>query len=83
MCLLRVIYGVLDVVWCVAHQGGQNAGEEFGDVVCHRMNAVDNGSKWRSFLMDLGEPVNAWYGLSRIKMVISGVVNVVFFLQFL
>ena len=38
------IYGVLDVVWCVTHQGGQNAGEEFSDVVCHRINAADDGS---------------------------------------
>ena len=56
---LREIYGVLDVVGCVAYQGGQNAGEEFGDLISHRINAADDGSEWRSVLVDLGEPVNA------------------------
>ena len=77
------IYRVLAVLWCFAYQGGQNAGKEFGDLVNHRINAADDGSEWRSFLVDLGEPVNAWCGLSRVQTVIGGAVNDVFFLRFL
>ena len=73
----------MDVVWCVPHQDGQDASEEFGNVVGHRIDAADDGSEWCSFFMDFAELVDAWNGLSRVQTVIVWAVNDVVFSQFL
>uniref|UniRef100_A0A3Q3XQJ9 Uncharacterized protein n=1 Tax=Mola mola TaxID=94237 RepID=A0A3Q3XQJ9_MOLML len=62
---------------------GQDAREVFGDVVGHRIDAADDGSEWCSFLVDLGETIDAWNGLSRVQTVIGRAVNDVVFFQFL
>ena len=68
------------MVWCVSHQGGQDVGEEFGDVVGHLIDAAYDGSEWSCFLVDIGEPIDGWRGRSRVQTIISGVFNDVQFL---
>ena len=75
-------------MWCgvfpsVLHQRGQHTREVFGDVVGHRVDAADNGSEWCSFLVDLGQTIDACNGLSRVQTVIDRAVNDVVFSKFL
>ena len=64
-------------MWCGVFptRGGEDTREVFGDVVGHRVAAADNGSGWCSFLVDLGETIDAWNGLSRLEAVIGKAVN--------
>ena len=58
-------------------------GEGLGNVVEHRVDATDKGPEWPSFLVDLGETIDAWTGLYKVQMLIGPVVNNVVFFQFL
>ncbi len=35
----------------------------FGQVVCHRVDAADDGSQWCSFFMYFRKAIYAWYML--------------------
>ena len=71
------------MVCCVPHERGQDSGEVFGDVIGHRVDVTDDESELCLFLVDLGETIDAWNGLSRVQTVIGRVVNVVVFFTFL
>ena len=51
--------------------------------VGHQIDAAVNGSEWHFFLMDPGETIDAWNGLTGVQTVIGGVVNNLVFFQFL